>query len=358
MYAKMFSCFGSILRKLAPAFAAALLLASCGMMDDVGDDCSTDKRIYFRYDYNMLFADAFPHEVKTLTLYAFNDSGRVVYTRHASTESIIAKGYMDVSDLPSGKYNFQVWAEGEQRQADTYLYGADQAAAAGNSALQQPQLTASINRNGTEINHDLTPLYYGRLNNADFTDFRTRGRREATIYLRKDTELFRIVLQNLSGDSLKADDFSFYITDNNGSLDADNNIITPADTLTYRAWAQYSGSAGISSGDNPETITGINTVVAEITTNRLVRELNSRKHNMILHVVRHSDAKEIVRINLTDACLLVKGNYNRSMSDQEYLDRQDTWDFVFFLDANRNWLAARIYVQQWMVVLQSSDLGA
>lgn len=343
MYAKMFSGFGGMLRKTAAAFAAALLMVSCGMMDDVGDDCSTQKRIYFRYDYNMLYADAFPNEVKTLTLYAFDDSGTIVYTRRASTDSIIAKGYMDVSDLPSGRYNFQVWAEGEQRHADTYLYGA------GNT---QTALTAAINRSGAEIPHDLTPLYYGRLDNADFTDFRTRGRREATIYLMKDTEVFRIVLQNTSGDSLRAEDFSFSITDNNGSLDADNNIVTPADTLTYRAWAQYSGSAGISAGDNAATVTGVNAVVAEITTNRLVRE----GHQMRLHVVRRSDGETIIDLPLTDACLLVKGNYNRSMSDQEYLDRQDTWNFIFFLDANHNWLAARIYVQSWMVVLQHADL--
>ena len=53
--------------------------------------------------------------------------------------------------------------------------------------------------------------------------------------------------------------------------------------------------------------------------------------------------------------LLVKGNYNKGMTDQEYLDRQHEYNFVFFIDDNHNWLAAQIYINSWRVVLNNTE---
>ena len=41
---------------------------------------------------------------------------------------------------------------------------------------------------------------------------------------------------------------------------------------------------------------------------------------------------------------------------QEYLDRQDVYDMVFFLDEGDRWLDAYIYINSWKVVLQNSEL--
>lgn len=331
------------------ATAALLLLATavtggCGMMDYEGPDCTTHRRIRFTYDWNMLFADAFPHEVKTLTLYAFTPDGTLAYARTAATDSIIQKGYMDIDDLRPGSYDLLVWANGEERHADTYTFGQ-----ATLGAQERGNLTATVNRPMSNIiDHDLTPLYYGTLDEADFTDLPTGGVREVTVNLMKDTEVFRIVLQNQSGETLDPSEFQFAITDDNGALDAANNLL-PDDTLTYQAWSVTNGTAGI--GDSTATVTAMSAVVAELTTNRLVQG-----HNMRLHVTRASDGQRIIDLPLIDLALLVKGYYNRQMTDQEYLDRQDEWNFIFFLDNDRNWLAASIYVQSWRIVLQNADL--
>lgn len=331
------------------ATAALLLLATavtggCGMMDYEGPDCTTHRRIRFTYDWNMLFADAFPHEVKTLTLYAFTPDGTLAYARTASTDSIIQKGYMDIDDLRPGSYDLLVWANGEERHAGTYTFGQ-----ATLGAQERGSLTATVNRPLSNIiDHDLTPLYYGTLDEADFTDLPTGGVREVTVNLMKDTELFRIVLQNQSGERLDPSEFRFAITDNNGALDAANNLVAD-DTLRYEAWSVTNGTAGI--GDSTATVTAMSAVVAELTTNRLVQG-----HGMRLHVTRASDGKRIIDLPLIDLALLVKGYYNRQMTDQEYLDRQDEWNFIFFLDNDRNWLAASIYVQSWRIVLQDADL--
>ena len=54
--------------------------------------------------------------------------------------------------------------------------------------------------------------------------------------------------------------------------------------------------------------------------------------------------------------LLVKGKYNRAMTNQEYLDRQDEYSFIFFLDANNNWLSSHIFINSWRVVLNETEL--
>lgn len=52
----------------------------------------------------------------------------------------------------------------------------------------------------------------------------------------------------------------------------------------------------------------------------------------------------VFNIPLIDYALLVKGNYNKTMTDQEYLDRQDDYNFIFFVDDRLNWLNANIYI--------------
>lgn len=78
---------------------------------------------------------------------------------------------------------------------------------------------------------------------------------------------------------------------------------------------------------------------------------------MRLHVYEHSTGRSIINIPLIDYALLVKGNYQSRMDDQEYLDRQDSYSLVFFLDEKANWQASTIYINSWRVVLSNSDFG-
>lgn len=339
----MRSARGAALLLLA---AVAAVLSGCSMMDYHGPDCTTHRRVRFVYDWNMLYADAFASQVKTLTLYAFDADGQLVYTNYAATDSIISKGYMDVDDMPAGTYQLMVWAQGEDRYAGSYTFGTP-----GQGSDSRSGLTVTINSEQNTVDHDLTPLFYGTLDNADMTDMPTGGTREVTVPLMKDTNVFRIVLQNLNGTPLDAQSFDFRITDSNGSLDADNNLVS-SPVLTYQAWSQYSGEAGISSdATGGSTITGVSAAIAELTTNRLIVGQDMR-----LHVTDATNGTEIINIPLIDIALLVKGNYNRSMSDQEYLDRQDTYDLIFFIGDDRTWLSASIYVNSWRVVLQDVEM--
>ena len=210
-------------------------------------------------------------------------------------------------------------------------------------------LKATVNRADKGIiDHDLTPLFHGQLAKANLTKMEKGGTRTVKVSLTKNTNQVKVVLQNLSGVNLSADDFIFQITDNNGKMDYDNSLMED-EMLTYHAWSAYAGSAGINSGTSEQT--SVACAIAELTTNRLVKG-----HDMRLRVYNKATGASIINIPLIDYALMVKGNYNKSMSDQEYLDRQDSYDLVFFIDENHKWQAASVIINSWRVVLSKADM--
>ena len=67
---------------LMMAMTLGSAIVSCGsILDEEDVDCSVEYRVKFKYDYNMKYADAFSREVGTVTLYAFDDNGKLVYQK-------------------------------------------------------------------------------------------------------------------------------------------------------------------------------------------------------------------------------------------------------------------------------------
>ena len=320
-----------------------LLMSSCSMMHDDTSYCKRELRVRFSYDMNMKFADAFDNSVSSVTLYAYDSSGHLAMQKTEPAADIKARGgYMTLDRLAPASYTLIAWAEGEKRRPDSYTYGTP------TSESQSAQvLHCRIRRDSRSIDHDLTPLYHGMTANADL-NMDGYGVKTVTVPLTKDTNIIRVVLQNASGKRLDSDSFAFYVDDDNSWLAYDNSPL-PDDSITYRPWSQYDGTVG-NTGESAAT-SAVSAVVAETTVNRLFASKHPR-----LRVVNTASGSTVFSIPLIDYALLVKGNYHRSMSDQEYLDRQDEYNFVFFVDDNLNWLSASIIVNSWRVVLHDADL--
>lgn len=338
------------MKKLFTFLAAVLMVmmslavASCDYWHDDQEGCEAHLRVQFVYDMNMKFADAFAHEVKTVTLRAFDKEGKLVYTKTEQASQIMADGGMNVDDLTPGVYDLQVWAQGEERFANSYTFSDGQVGTA-----QLADFEARVNRENQVVDHDLTPLFHGLLKNADLTA-EAGQTKTVTVKLTKDTNNVKVVLQQLSGKDLNADDYDFALTDNNGYLAADNSLKAD-EQLTYPAWSKYAGEAGVSDSKGGEQ-TKVSAVVAELTTNRLVSG-----HDMRLKVTEKASGKVIINVPLIDYALLVKGNYNHSMSDQEYLDRQDSYDLIFVLDEKDEWPGVVLNINSWRVVLSHASMG-
>ncbi|MDO4158987.1 MAG: FimB/Mfa2 family fimbrial subunit [Prevotellaceae bacterium] len=333
---------------LLATMCAAMVSCDSVIYDDEGD-CSTKYSVKFRYDMNMEYADAFEHEVQTVTLCAFDTSGVLAYTKTESAATLCANNQtMDVNDIAPGVYTFLAWAEGEQRNADSYTFSD---MTVGQTSLND--INCKINRttadDGTAtVSNDLTPLFHGMVTRQDFTALLDGGQRTAEIDLTKNTNVVRVVLQHLSGENINVNDFSFTITDSNGWMNYDNSLISDVQ-LTYKPWSVYSGTAGINT-DSEEGQTSVSAAIAEFTVGRLVYG-----NNPIL-TVYNNEGNRVLAIPLIDYALLVKGNYNSNLDNQEYLDREDEYAMTFFLDDDNNWISSSIIINSWRVVLQDFEM--
>ncbi|MCD8294634.1 MAG: FimB/Mfa2 family fimbrial subunit, partial [Clostridia bacterium] len=98
---------GSVL--LAGAVCCLALCACNSLIYDDEGDCSTHYKVRFRYDYNMKYADAFAHEVSSVTLYLVDAEGNVVWQRTEEGSALAAEGYEMEVDVDPGRYSLLAW---------------------------------------------------------------------------------------------------------------------------------------------------------------------------------------------------------------------------------------------------------
>ena len=321
-------------------------LGSCNVLDEEEEDCAVYVR--FKYDMNMKFADAFQHAVNSVTLYAFDKDGVLAFQKTEEGDLLKQDGYRmcldGISHSDKAEYDFITWA-GEPDNESFII----PLLTIGKST--KDDLYCQLKRaKGGIVNDDLEALFHGQVNNLSFGRAAVSKMDEVVVPLVKNTNNIRIVLQHLSGKPVDVKNFNFTITDENGLMKYDNSLMED-EILTYQAWRTDDGKASLGEQvENVEGITEINVAIAELTVARLMTT-----ERPIL-TITNAEGKKVLSIPLVDYALLVKGYYNREMSDQEYLDRQDEYALTFFLDEADNWIASSIIINSWKVVLQDNDL--
>lgn len=329
------------LRAAAALVAVAAVTSSCdSTIYDYEGDCSVTYRMKFRYDHNMKYADAFAHEVKSVTLYAFNAAdGSLAYTKTESGDALAADGYtMTLDGLAPGDYDFVAWGGTEGHDA-YILPSLTSRASSRTDAICS--LNVKQSADGKYLDRELNPgLFHGRI--AETQTLPDLGEKVMEMPMVKNTNRLTVVLQQLSGDPVKASDFEFRVTGAHNAVMGHDNAIISDDEVTYHAWHTRDGVADI------ETSGGVSSLGAAVADISLGRLMTADKPRLV--ITRASDGETILSIPLIDYFLLVKGNYNQNMSDQEYLDRQDEYNMTFFLDENQKWMSSVIIINDWRVV--------
>ncbi|MDE6135030.1 MAG: FimB/Mfa2 family fimbrial subunit [Muribaculaceae bacterium] len=312
------------------------------MIYDEEGDCDPYYKVRFVYDWNMNFADAFPNEVLSVTLYAVNADGDIVWSKHESGEALTRDGYLMDVEVDPGDYTFIAWCGQGHRTSFSVA-----------EAQKHTGLVCSLNHerdtDGTAHSRkDLDRLYHGTLE-ASLPD--TQGTHIYTMKLKKNTNVVRVALQQQQGLPINPEDFHFSITDSNGVMDWDNSLLGD-EAVTYHPWSVRQGSAGIylPETESRAVVTGVNAVLTEFTTARLMKDHEARL------TVRNAKGETIISIPVIDFGLMFKGENYRSMDDQEYLDREDHWNMVFFLDENQRWIDTHIFINSWKLVLQNVEI--
>ena len=338
---------------LLAAGAALLSSVSCDrLIYDYEDDCTVNYLLKFRYDLNLKWADAFANEVKSVRLYIFDESGTLVREIDERGDRLADPDYAVNLEVPAGKYHLLAWCGIDNEGAPAQF--TVPAATVGSTRAEA--LTCRIDR-GSDATTDgrLEFMFHGKLD-VDLPEDEDGGDYVYTMYLTKDTNHIRIILQHLSGEDVEVKDFSFKIEDANGYY-ASNNDLLPDETITYLPFSTSSGVAGIIREDGTRAEVRAKTAVADLSVGRMMA---NRARDMRL-TITNAEGEDIARIPVIDYALLAKDYYelayNHTMSDQEFLDREDEYMMTFFIDENMKWYSAEIYILSWRIVLHDYDVN-
>lgn len=326
---------------LAAAVLGLTALTGCDsfIYDDEGD-CNPYYKVRFVYDYNMKYADAFPAEVNEVTLYVVDDAtGKIVWQKHEAGEQLKSGDYLMDVDVAPGTYSLIAWA-GEGHTTHFSVPSVEHY-----SGLQCTLGRGHNAEGGAEIRNDINRLYHGRIDATEFTD--EHGVHIYTVPLVKNTNDINVVLRHLSGEPVDHQRFTFTITDSNGLMDWDNTLLDD-EQLTYYAYNVGGGTASLPDDESPARVqTSVSAAIADLTVARLVKGQDAR-----LTVYRDGDVP-VLSIPLIETLLLTRSGHYAHMSEQEYLDREDHYSMIFFLDDQDRWIDAYIYINSWKIVINN-----
>ena len=307
----------SLLRHIDMWFVliGSLIMTSCDSFNEDLPECRLF--VKFKYDYNMEFADAFHSQVDKVELYVFDKNGKFLFKQTEEGSMLGTGSYLMEVKLPVGQYQFMAWAGAHDSYDITSLQ-------AGVSSIADLKL--QLKREETLIiDKELEPLWYGEINNVDFTG--TTDQTEV-INLIKDTNKVRFVFQGSNEDSWGVDvnAYTYEIIESNGYLAHDNSLLGD-DNLSFRPYhiEQKNLAAGI----------------VELNTMRFLANRNAR-----FVVTEKATGKKVFNINLTDFLVMTKIE-GHNMSAQEYLDRESEYKIVFFFADNDPWLVLQININGW-----------
>lgn len=314
------------MRKTAPilfALCALLFSSACSWVNDDQSDCLTGCWLKLSYTYNMLDVDAAATQVSDATLFILDGEGNCIVREDIDSVTLHQNECtIPVPTLPVGDYTFLVWAG----LSDTlYQY--------------TPASLALLRDEAGEQSGRLSSLFHGRLDNVHISG----AYQFLDLSLTKNTNTLSCILQSQSAVPLEADDFRLELTARNGLMDHWN---TPMDSVStcYLPFMQESAD-----------LEDIQVVHAGINTLRLMEDDDTR-----LRLVYQPSGETLFDIPLTPYLLLSREVEATPMLPQEYLDRQDRYNLIFFLDStddpSKPYICLQMKVNGWIIRLNNAEL--
>ena len=339
-------------RRLLAMIACGVLMTSCDkVLDDGYGNCEEEYRVKFKYDYNMKYADAFAQEVRSVTLYAFGEDGKLAYQKTEEGDILANKDYTMLLEMAPGNYDFIAWAGLEDQSSF-----AVPVLTAGVSTMDD--LTCRMNRiarsrssvESMDSVGYLKPLWHGKVeaNLASRASQSTPNIHIIEVPLVKNTNTLRVILQQLSDKHVDVTDYKFVVTDDNGLMNYDNALMED-DSLAYYPYYTAQGSTEVEVGSRAGE--ELSVAVAELSVGRLVLDQNPR-----LTITERANNDTVLSIPLIDYFKLYKMVAHYDISDQEYLDREDEYNMTFFLDENNRWMNTQIIINEWIVRFSDAEL--
>lgn len=333
-------------------------LASCDLLYEEEGDCRSVYHVRFVYDMNLKWADAFPSEVHSVNLYIFDENGLFVKEFAESGEKLDQPGFcIEFNDetIKPGKYTFLAWCQNDDTKAGTAF--SVPSPVPGETTLEDMTCTLNTlsNEQYPEYSDSRLPFLYHGMIEADLPDTHEGLTYDYTVYLTKDTNHIRIILQELSGVDMDASEFEMRIEAANGRLAYNNQLLPINPVVNYLPWALTSDQLGL--GDNGN-LTFNYGVIGDLSTSRMMA---SQSAEFYLTIIRKDTGDEVIaNVPVIQYALLAKEYYEEAyghnMTNQEFLDREDEYVLTFFL-YNGRWIDSSILINSWRVVLHDYELS-
>lgn len=317
--------------------AAIVAIISCDSIFTDRSDCPSGLDLYFRYDYNMSFVNTLHKKNDCLTVCVYDSEGYLVTTRTESGKALADEGYHMQFDIPEGNYNIIAYG-GMACEKSSFRFGKSSVRSTSDKISD---IMVEINHTDMTSNRQLHNHFHGLKNVVVDEEFV-----QDTLYMMKNTNNIRIILQQVQGNPLTSSDFTFTLTDDNSLMDYTNKVV-PNGKITYSPWTcgeQVIGS--VEEGDTPTSV-----AFAEFSTARIIANSGSR-----LTIIHNESGKEVLSIPLDKYLLLLRSELYADMHAQEYLDREDEWSMVFFLDSGLRWINTHIVINDWTVRLNHIEM--
>lgn len=325
------------LLRLLPVWAVLTLgLVSCEYIHEDLKPC--DHYLHFTYTHNMKFADAFQHELvcqeeaKTAELFIFDGDGKFLSSQSLPTETLQENRIR--LNLDPGKYKLLAWA-GLNDTDYTWTKPA-----AGES---MDEWLMSVRQDKGVVARELSGLFQGTLE----LTIPSGGETDTEFPLVKNTNKIRLALIDAnSGTGLQADDFTILATTHNGDLNAQNQPVAD-ETVLWKPYLQQVETVADTEGG-----TAMQAVVAELNTMRLMDGSQTS-----LQLSHKGEEAPFLQVDLTDFLLLTQME-SHDLDAQEYLDRQDEYTIVVYLDiVDGKAHCLEIIVNDWTIRLDDVNLG-
>ena len=362
-------------RWLCCALLAATAFTSCDMMEEDLSDCPTGLYLTFKYDYNLERADMFNDHVGSVTVYVFDEQGKLVKTQEESNAGGAAplkdKNYMmHIDDLAPGRYRFialagqrpyaDMMADSRARFVRTDMAPGDGMTQLGVQLDRTPRGatgTYDIVNNGLPLD----TLWHGMLTESvEVYSYESNRASYATIPLVRDTKKINVTLHQTE-DPHKMDiaNYDMTITDRNSTLLWDNSVDESTGTVVYTPHATWDTDF-----DNPVDINGdplegkghighadfmTSRLVYHTTTNGRGDVVADASQNAILSIVNKTTGVEVAAIDLPYYLSQLRTSEDRyRYTEQEFLDRGYDYDIALYLVGDKlKYIQISINVLGW-----------
>jgi len=320
------------LAKLALILLLPVALLSCDSIDEDRSDCGV--YLEFKYEHNMEYADAFKSQVNSVDVLFFGMDNRYLLTKHALREELIEENKIFLGDDPIFARCKILTIGGLSDEFEITDYSGNPPTP-GTTMLEDIQL--SLKHSSEIVSDEFQNIWMAPVQTIEYkTELSTWP-----VFLIRETNQFNIVLtNNKQVENITNLPYTVEIDTPEWGIYGYDNSPQLKEQLTYTPYYLEPG----------ESITEVS--VARIKTMRL---LDMQGYDYRLKV-RNTQTNKIVWEE--DLINLIKELKRHSpdgnpMSLQEFLDRQNEWNFVIKFKeeefGDEGFIGIQVIVNNWIV---------